>query len=340
MGWLLSQKNPTFPAALRDVTAKSAPARLAAAQRLGQPEAGEKQTAIEALRRLIRDVNLEVRATALESLAQIGEAETISDLLICLNDAEATVQAAAVKALTELGGDKAKAPLEKALDSPHPEVRFQAVVGYAQLVGAEAAPAVLRLMKDADPEVRANATAAMGLIASSSQIDNIKEALKDPEMMVRWQAALALARRGERAAARVLREALDDPDAILEALDGIAAIRDLDAADAVAALAQGARKPWAVRAAAGKTLHQLGDPRGIDTLREVLTAWNSEARSYAVEIAGDLEITELAAELRNLARRPRDIDLEILEQALKRLSSRSPDAADGLTLLAAREGKK
>jgi hypothetical protein len=84
----------------------------------------------------------------------------------------------------------------------------------------------------------------------------------------------------------------------------------------------------------------LGDARGAQTLRAVLTAWRWEARNFAVQVVGELRICELATELMKLAKRLRGTDPEVLAQALSELAPNSREAMDALHLLAEYKGDK
>jgi hypothetical protein len=67
-----------------------------------------------------------------------------------------------------------------------------------------------------------------------------------------------------------------------------------------------------------------------------MRAFRSDGRSYAVQIAGELEVVALVPELVRLARRPRGTDPEALVAALARLLPRAESARAGLQLLARR----
>ena len=95
-------------------------------------------------------------------------------------------------------------------------------------------------------------------------------------------------------------------------------------------------KPRTLKVAAARALCRLHDARGVDALRDVLRAFRSDGRSYAVQVVGELAIHELAGELLRLAHRQRGVDPAVLVEALAALLPESAPARAGLTLLARR----
>jgi hypothetical protein len=82
-------------------------------------------------------------------------------------------------------------------------------------------------------------------------------------------------------------------------------------------------------------LIRLGDERGVDALRRVLRGLRSEARSYAVHLAGEAGAVALVPDLLRFIDRPRGVDPFTLVGALAALAS--PEARQGLQRLAARQ---
>ncbi len=340
MSWLVPQLRPTFRAALRDVRAKSSAARVAAAERLGDPEPERRAQAIEALGHLTADPHPDVRRAAVQALGSIGQGEALHTLIERLDDGHPAVREATVIAVAMLGGSKASKTLRAALNSPHPEVRFQAVQGCAELCPEESSEQMLALIQDGDAHVRASAAAALGMVRGENgtrALKALREALADTDEAVRQEAALSLAGLGDDAATPVLQQALQDPDGVLEALRALGQLRHRPSADCVAALAARVLQPNTVKVAAARTLALLDDPRGVTALREVLTGWRRDGRTYAVEVVAELGLTELAPELKRLAKSPRGVDLESLRLALARLAPESPVADAGLQILSRRQ---
>lgn len=338
MIWLLPPLTPHFDAALRDVHASAMEARMAAARRLSQPDAGKEDDAREALRTLTRDKDARVRATAVEGLTEIGTAADHRLLLECLDDKDGLVREVALVALSMIDHPDKDALLIGALDSPHPEVRFQALSCCAEQCPQTAAPHFLRLTRDDDASVRSNAARILSRSVTQPQsapvLARLRELLEDPDGSVSYEAALALGADADDAAIAILVRAIDDPERRLDALDALGVHDTVLVRSAAATILESFLKPLVVKAAAARVLARIGDPRGAEGLHAVLTALRGDGRSYAVEIIGELRLKELAPALAQLAARPRGVELETLLNALERLAPNSEAARGGLAILA------
>ncbi|MFI5307895.1 MAG: HEAT repeat domain-containing protein [Polyangiales bacterium] len=339
MSFLLPPLPPTFEAALRDVHARTPQARIAAAERLATPEPEAAESALEGLLLLCNDDHPRVRASAVRGLRELGDERAIDRLLERLDDADPLVRELAVIALGALPNARARSALRRALRSPHAEVRFQAVASVAEAGDQADLDALMALLRDADAKVRANAARSLTGFGQGATA-MLREALDDADPNVRIEAALSLARLADASGADALHAALLEPARTMEALDAVGALRLHAAREAVATLAGSALKPLVLKVAAARALLRLGDARGTDALRQVLHAWRSDGRSYAVEVVGELQVAELASEIVKLVQRPRGVDPEVIADALGALLPASPDAARaGLARLAARHDR-
>lgn len=332
MAWLLPQLAPTFEAALRDVEAARAEARIAAAEQLGRPGAGREAEARAALERLARDAVPAVRRAAVRALGELGgSARTLAERVA---DPDARVREVAVIGLASAGTDAHDA-LRRALTSEHAEVRFQAALSYAE-IAPDAATAILPLLDDGDPEVRANAARALGTCQSAESVAALRLTLDDRSTRVRHEAALALARRGAAPPTDALSDALTDAELVLEALDALGTPEHRAAADRIASLTDALLRPLVVKALAARALVRMGDARGVAALRRMLAAWRSDGRHHALQTIAELGLVELVPELARLAVRPRGVDPEALVTALAAFAGESDTARAGLRTLARR----
>jgi HEAT repeat protein len=332
---LLPPLPPTFDAALRDVTAKSPSARVAAAQTLGSSEPDRAEAALEGLIRLADDADASVRRASMRALRDLASDGAYACLVDHLDDGDALTRELSVCALGALRGPRVEVALLKALKSADAAVRFQAVASYFEVCAAPASAPTLPLLTDLDAKVRAHTARHLARLGDVA-VPGLRRALHDDDLRVRIEAALALAGSRDATGTSALREALDVPEFLDEALDAIGTLRLQSHADAVAWVAQAVLKPLLLKVSAARALIRIGDPRGVPALREVLRALRNDGRSYAVSVVGELGLVEFADDLVRLARRPRGTDLQTLVTALAALLPREPAARAGLALLARR----
>jgi len=336
MAWLLPPLPPTFEAALRDVRAHKPEARVAAAERLADPETSREHEAVQGLLALADDLDPRVRATAMRALHELGDERALPCLVRKVDDADPLVRELAVVALGDLPSPEASRSLRLALRSRYPEVRFQAALSYVQVCEQPELPALAPLLRDADAKVRANTARALANVGAAAAPE-LRRAQGDADGAVRAEAALALLRLGETPDPDALRGAFDDPELLSEAIDAVAALQLRPLRDEVARVAQSVLKPLPLKAAAARALLRLGDTRGIPALRSVLRAFRNDGRSHAVEVVGELGVRELTPELVRLSRWLRGTDPEALVAALAALLPLDARAREGLDRLARRD---
>lgn len=310
---------PKLSAALRDVGSKDPRARAAAAEALGDAPPDRAEEAKRALRPLVDDTIASVRASAIDSLGRLKDEEVLDDVIARFEDGDPLVRQIALIAAAQIGDRRALKPLLKMLDRDEPDVRFQAVASVANLAPDEAVDPLSRMTTDVDPEVREHLAEALGSLEDAAAEPALERLVDDEEHRVRRAAAIALARTGNDAGASELVLALADPDRCFEAAWALGELGVDDAREPLARLAGAFFKPLMMKAAAGAALVRLGDPRGTETLRRVLTAFRSDARSYAAQMVGELRLTALRPELERLRANPRGADPAVVAEALAKL---------------------
>jgi HEAT repeat protein len=338
MTLLLPQLPPKWSAALRDVQAQGAPARIAAAARLAQPsDEREIQQALDGLERLCTDADARVRAAAVQALAELADPRTLPLLRARLADSDGYVRELSAVGLGELGWAVAGAALLGALRSEHPELRFQALAAAAESGEPQLAAHVIRMFGDSDPYVRACAVAAARSLERSDELlAKLRAALGDPDIKVRRQAGVTLAAHADPAGADALLEALGDSELVLDALEAAPQLSDARVRERLAFMAASVLGSRLITASAARALGRLGDARAAHCLRELLRGFRTQGRNPAVQAIGELELAELAPDLARLARRPRAVDPGTLAGSLARLAAKAPEAAAALRQLAAR----
>lgn len=335
MSWLLPPLPPTFEAALRDVRARRPESRVAAAERLGEAAKGERDAAVQGLCSLAADRDARVRAAAVHGLKALGDPRALPEVAQLVDDGDPLVRELAVVALGSMAGDDACQRLRAALRSRHPEVRFQAVTSYVEACAQPQLSAIAPLLRDDDAKVRANALRSLTRFGDDG-LGDLRRALADGDAGVRAEAALGLARLGEAPSADALRGALDDAELLPEALEAIAGHELRSLQEDVARIALSVLKPLPHKVAAARALIRLGDARGVPALRSALRAVRSDARSFAVQVVGELRLRELTPELLRLSHWRRGADPETLVAALHALLPVDPSARKGLQRLSRR----
>lgn len=316
---------PNFEAALRDVRAQHPRFRAAAAARLAEPPEDRRGEAVEGLLELAHDRAGTVRAAAFESLGILEASEAVAALTDGFRDPDLGARQAAVLALGRVAPEAASSPIIALLDDPRPEMRFAAVWTLASLDNSQA-PSISRALHDPDAEVRALAAECLANLGAVGLADAIASLLDDRADPVRFAAASALAALGDSRGAPGLREALARPDRAFAAAIGLG---DLEDQRAHAELSRLAKRRWRspiVRAAAARALVRLGDPEGARVIRALVRSWRIEARQYAVELVGELELTALVPDVVNAFRRSRRRERAVYESSLERLASKSAHA--------------
>ncbi len=332
---------PTYEAALRDVHAKDAKMRALAAARLGSPSDASDETrrerAVLGLVQLADDENERVRVLALVSIGRLADPRALPIVLARFSDAEGSVREAAVMAAGEIGGDEAREALARALRDERPDVRFQALAAYAAVAGEDARAAISVALGDPDPLVRVSAIESLSTLGPSADAcTRIARALRDPDPRVADEAAIALGQLGDRRATPRLVSLIAGPRGF-EAMSALGDLRASEAADALDRIASALLKPLLVKAAAAAALIRVGDPRGRERLRAVFDARRGDARTFCVEIIGELRLAEYGRDVVKLLERPRGAEHAAIVRTLARLSGVSAEADRAFAALLARD---
>ena len=157
-----------------------------------------------------------------------------------------------------------------------------------------------------------------------------ESALDDPEEAVRFGAAVALASLRDERGADALRLSLTHPARGFHAAVGLGDLEDEASHQAMLRLARHPLRSPILRAAAARGLVKLGDPHGAEILRKLVRSWRIEARQYAIQLVGELGLTELVPDLLKGYRKSREGERAVYETALELLSESSSDARAAL----------
>ncbi|MEM7434745.1 MAG: HEAT repeat domain-containing protein [Myxococcota bacterium] len=316
---------PTFDAALRDVSADGARFRIAAANRLRDPPEERRDEAVTGLRKLMRDPVGPVREAAFEAAGELGASEMLAQIVLGFADEDRGARQSAVLAAGRVDPEQAVPSIERLLEDRRPEMRFSAVWTLSK-IGAVAPEALVARLDDEDDEVRMVALECLATTEAREYTDQVARLLEDGAWGIQLAAASTLAALGDSRGTGTLRRALGN-DA--HAFDAAVALGDLRDQESLGTLTSMARRRFGspiLRAAAARALVRLGQPEGVAIIRKILRSWRIEARQYAAELVGELELIELLPDLERAWRRSDRNAQPAYEASLVRLASKSSEA--------------
>lgn len=235
-----------------------------------------------------------------------------------LRDAASRSEATRASALSDLvhHTDAARgqvlAALERGLHDPAGPVRAAAAIGIADAEGVEALSSLLVAVEDEDGYVRQMALAAIGELGDRRAGERLRRALSDLRPEVRFQAVIAFTRVVPEEAIQAVLQALDDSDASIRYIalrcgeeHTLGHDRPIPA-DLLARAETLLGDPDAtVRVAAAVVLsrsgHSIGVPLLVDVVRGRVTTREHEDEAAAVELLGELGVTEAVPHLERRA---------------------------------------
>ncbi|HSL72097.1 MAG TPA: HEAT repeat domain-containing protein [Longimicrobiales bacterium] len=241
-------------------------------------------TVLNALLGALKDNDAEVRASAVQTLAQQEDPRAVAALSRALREEQiADVRRSIAWALGQIEDARAVPALSEALRADRDvEVRRQAAWALGQIESASAIDALTAAMKDADADVRHQAVWALGQIEDARAVPALTQAIRDENVETRRQAAWALGQIEDVAAVPALTVALRDADA-------------------------------QVRHQAVWALGQIEEPEAVAPLATMLTDANAGVRKQVAWALGQIESNRAVEPLSRLLRE--DQDAGVREQA-------------------------
>jgi cyclophilin family peptidyl-prolyl cis-trans isomerase/HEAT repeat protein len=243
------------------------------------------------LTRLVADDDAAIRRRASLAIGRVGLQEGVEALVPRLSDPDPDVRQAAAFALGLLAEASATEPLRAALADPDPLVRGRAAealgsigakgaagdVGRVAAEYARSAPVASMAPDDeawpAAPEAEAFRLALYALVRLQAY-EPLAAAALDGGVPVTewWPVAFALQRSGDPRAQGPLTHLLRSRGTHTRAFAarGLGALRDRAAVDALMPLASPGKAPLEVVVSAIRALAQIGDPRGVPPIVELL----------------------------------------------------------------------
>ncbi len=309
MSFLFPSLTITFEAALRDLSAKSARARAAAAHALGDVvDDTEKRRAVPMLIGALDDDRPEVRMEACSSLGELADTAAVPGLIKRLDDGSPPVRQNAAIALGTIKHADAFDPLAQALREGPADLRFQAATSLAEIDGRRAFDLLIPALGDRDAQVSGAAALAVGALPGELDDDGLRarartallEHLDHEDKGARFDVAYALAELGDPAGRSVLANALPDEE---RAWDAVTSLARLGTSEDIAALSQALSdrriSAEATVLAAGSILRLIGDaPTGTlhqGAARRVLLAGLRHRKGHVRGLAIE-QLTEVGGE--------------------------------------------
>jgi len=235
-----------------------------------------------------------------------------------LRDATSRGETTRVSALADLvhhaetARPEVLAAFERGLRDPAAAVRAAAAIGVADTRGVEVLSSLLVAVEDEDGYVRQMALAAIGELGDRRAGERLRRALSDPRPEVRFQAVIAFTRVVPDEAMHAIEQALEDSDASIRYIAvrcgeeyTLGNERPIPPQLLACATALLADPDATVRVAAAVLLSRSGQSIGVpllvDVVRGRLTTREHEDEAAAVELLGELGVTEAVPHLERRA---------------------------------------
>ena len=156
----------------------------------------EARSAVKSLTEALRDPDLTVQAAAIDALVALGDASAVPFLVDVLQDESEQSRRAAVEVLNEVANEEAVKDLVQALRDADWWVRVRAADALGTLGGPKVVEAVLGLMGDEDIHLRRYAVEILNTVPDGRAVDPLIRALDDEDWWVRERSIDALSRPG------------------------------------------------------------------------------------------------------------------------------------------------
>ncbi|MBI5903908.1 MAG: HEAT repeat domain-containing protein, partial [Deltaproteobacteria bacterium] len=142
-------------------------------------------SAVELLRKAVKDPSPAVRKTAYQSIARLGIPDTADIVISGLDDADDGVRRALLKALNGWPCDNIRDGVVKALNDRNLWARRQAVILVGDICGAEFEETIIEMLEKDEPPVKAAAACALVKIGTPRSVPVLERFLHHPDPSVR-----------------------------------------------------------------------------------------------------------------------------------------------------------
>jgi cyclophilin family peptidyl-prolyl cis-trans isomerase/HEAT repeat protein len=298
----------------------------------------EDQRAAPALQQLLNAKGRYTRAFAARGLGRLKDKTAAKPLLALLEPsakAGLEVTASAIRALAQIGATESSAVLARLASEPatDPNIRLEAAAALGELRALDGLPVLQDLMTDPWPTMRATALRAAAAVDPESFISVMAGMGPDPHWRVRAALADALATLPAEAVSERARSMLQDEDKrVIHVVVSSLGRLKVDGLDAI--LLQKLQDPdVAVRASAARGLGTLKAAGGAEALRQAyktgLADARYSARTTALEALVEYGQAEATATLREALQ---DKDWAVRVRAQELLAKVEPDSSGSTTI--------
>jgi HEAT repeat protein len=260
-------------------------------QLLNQVSQGEiRQRAMWALERLGAEPLTEtyIRPVAHGKWKDVGRVDTdnLLALTAALKEPDKKARATAIQTLANIGDERAVPGLGLALTGPDRDLRDMAIHALVK-IGPAAVPALLEMLKHGSSDLRPRVADVLGYIADARALEPLRTALTDPDPSLRSAAVEALPAFKDPTTVQPLLTLLRDPDPRVRfsAVGAVWQFDDRRAVEPLLDLLSDPDRPTQTRAI--QALGNLGDERCLEPLLVVAK------RSRAVRLEAGLAIAKI-----------------------------------------------
>ncbi len=225
----------------------------------------------------LEDVDDATREEAAKALADLGDPNTLDEILTALEDDYWAVRAQLGWALAKIGGERAVDGLITLFSDNMMEVQAEAVSAMVSM-GLSTGPKLISCLKDERWRVREQSAKALGLLKDPQAVQGLMIACRDRDGAVKSAAAEALGRIGDPKAVPALIKLFKDTSKIVRETAGTALVHIGE--ESIPALLETLKDPHFVVRCHG--VRALG---GMTTDYQMGKAWTRDARVVDALIA-------------------------------------------------------
>ena len=299
-GYTVPMKLPRLEAALYDCGSASAEVRWVAAMALGVQDVEGRGEAVKALEALCDDGVEEVRAQAIEGLAEQARA----------------------------GAEISSRKILEGLEDDSDMVRC-AAVGNLHLFFDDAPARASRMLADTQPSVRATATRMLADLRAGEYLENLAPLLNDDDDVVRKEAAFSMVLLGDiRGRDRVIEMLRGGLPMAIRSAQGLADLGDHAAVSALEQVVSGWLIDPDLKSVAAAAMVRCGNEEGRSIIEKMLSSRRETVRMAALQTLVGTPVTGLAGTVADIVLRASPMEASAAIRTLVSLRNVESDPVD------------